>query len=39
MIPVGSFLITYKVCFFQRNAKARPQYSGEYDEKGRWFRY
>jgi len=38
MIPAGTFLIVYKVCFFRSNVAEKPAIGGEYDEKGRWYR-
>jgi hypothetical protein len=37
----GTFLISFKACFFRRMAapSAPPVPQGEFDEKGRWYRY
>jgi hypothetical protein len=39
LIPVGTVLTVYKVCFFRGSASRAPAPVGEYDEKGRWYRY
>lgn len=33
------FLYAYKIAFFRRYAGTAPEPAGEYDEKGRWYRY
>jgi hypothetical protein len=35
------FIFTYKACFFRRLAGSSPdrQVTGEYDSKGRWYKY
>ena len=37
----GTFLVAFKACFFRRAAAgtAAPVPQGEFDEKGRWYRY
>jgi hypothetical protein len=36
----GTYLISFKACYFQRAAMAAPALQvGEYDEKGRWYRF
>ena len=37
----GTLLISFKACFFRRMAPASPciPEAGEFDEKGRWYRY
>ena len=37
----GTLLLTFKACFFRRVAptSAAPVQEGEFDEKGRWYRY
>jgi hypothetical protein len=47
MLLIGTLLIAYKACFFRRHAdqqsalpgQASPQTQGEYDAKGRWYKY
>jgi hypothetical protein len=37
----GTFLVSFKACFFRRMASSSgpPVQQGEFDEKGRWYRY
>jgi hypothetical protein len=37
----GTLLVTFKACFFRRAAASSPPAvpMGEFDEKGRWYRY
>jgi hypothetical protein len=39
IIPVGTVLVVYKICFFRGTVPRAPVTVGEYDEKGRWYRY
>jgi len=39
IVLFAAFLYAYKASFFRDHAASVPIQQGEYDEKGRWYKY